>query len=106
MQDWRIFPWFLSVLFAMRIVPVVFRKTMPFSDEVRTIWFDRRRLAKNYDSYQWRKLWWIGIGVLCSILSFGYSGSLSYGLAGFCLISGAVAEQIWRRRGNPEVLSV
>jgi len=34
----------------------VLRRVLPFSREVKTVWAERRALARRYDSYQWRKL--------------------------------------------------
>src|SRR5436190_15309176 len=53
----------LATLVALRVVPAVFRKVVPFSADLQAEWFHRRRIAKRYDSYQWRKLLWIGVGL-------------------------------------------
>src|SRR5262245_11853856 len=47
---------FVGTLFALRLVPAVLRKVLPFSSEVKTAWLERRKLAKTFDSYQWQKL--------------------------------------------------
>jgi hypothetical protein len=53
---------FFGVLALMRILPALLRRVIPFTDEAQSIWQARRQLAKRYDSYQWKKLTWIGIG--------------------------------------------
>jgi hypothetical protein len=61
-------PWFflayiLFILVALRALPIVFRKLIKFSAEAQMTWADRRQLAKVYDSFQWRKLFWMGLGL-------------------------------------------
>jgi hypothetical protein len=53
-----------GVLLALRVVPAICRKLLPFSAAALEIWRTRRALAKHFDSYQWRKLFWIGTGML------------------------------------------
>src|SRR5687768_616983 len=60
---WTVFLFFLSVLVMLRAGPLVVRKLLPFSKQAQEIWLERRRLAKVYDSYQWQKLFWIGLGM-------------------------------------------
>ncbi len=55
---------FLGVLVALRVVPAVLRRILPFSAEAKAIWAERRNIARQYDSYQWQKLFWIGLGLL------------------------------------------
>src|SRR5262249_58355799 len=55
---------FLGLLIMVRVVPAVLRRALPFSVETKKIWAERRNLAKRYDSYQWQKLVWIGLGLL------------------------------------------
>ena len=62
-SDWTLVPFLLLVLLLLRVVPAVVRKVVPFSAELREAWSVRRRTAKLYDSYQWRKLMWIGAGL-------------------------------------------
>jgi hypothetical protein len=56
----------LGMLAAVRAAALVGRQALPFSKTVRAIWFDRRQVAKTHDSYQWKKLFWVGLGL------FGY----------------------------------
>lgn len=48
----------------LRLVPAVLRRIFPFSSEAKDLWFQRRNLGKRYDSYQWQKLFWLGLGML------------------------------------------
>src|SRR6185503_18005416 len=57
---WKLFGFFLVVLVALRLVPGMLRRVLPFSREVKSVWADRRTLARRYDSYQWRKLFGLG----------------------------------------------
>ena len=104
---WYLVLWFIGVLFALRLLPVVFRKALPFSREVRDVWIERRQTAKRFDSYQWRKLIWFGIGLAGYAVLSGNSGGMVGALTVFCLISGGVGVLIWRRRaavgGNASV---
>lgn len=88
---------FLSVLFALRVVPAVVRHTLPFSSEAQKIWEVRRKLSKQYDSYAWQKLFWIGLGLLLYAVS---NGGLRYGewaIMVFCLVGGGAGLLIWRK---------
>ena len=38
--------------------PAVFRRSED------NLWLERRNIAKQHDSYQWQKLFWIGLGML------------------------------------------
>lgn len=98
-EDWQLFVWFLGVLVAMRFVPAIVRRVVPFSGKVRGVWTEKRQLAKQFDSYQWKKLIWIGIGMVGYLILSGPSGSWpSNLLAGFCLIGGGVGVLVWRCR--------
>src|SRR5437763_1474237 len=55
---------FLAFLGLLRLVPALLRHALPFSLEAKEIWRERRFIAKRHDSYQWQKLFWIGLGLL------------------------------------------
>ena len=89
---------FLAALLAVRLVPAVLRRLLPFSASTQGIWAERRQLAKRFDSYQWQKLFWIGLGFTMYLsLSSGVSGGL-WPLAFCCLASGASGLLIWQVR--------
>jgi hypothetical protein len=90
----------LGVLFMLRAFPAAFRRSAPFSGTVQSVWAERRRLAKRYDSYQWRKLFWIGVGfALYTALSGRFMISW-IAVSLFCLLSGAFGLVRWRHIQN------
>ena len=95
-SPWQLFVWFVAVLLMMRVVPLLIRKVLPFSKEVSEIWWRRRQLAKDYDSYQWRKLFWIGIGMVGYMSLFRIYGGPFGLLAGFCLLVGGIGSLLWQ----------
>ena len=94
---WKLFVFFLVVLAALRIVPGVLRRVLPFSREVKTVWADRRALSKRYDSYQWRKLFGLGLGWLLYLLVSGKAQGAPLLLAITCVIAGALGLTFWLR---------
>jgi hypothetical protein len=96
-QIWIDVALFLALLIGLRVIPAVLRKVLPFSAEAKKVWLDRRQIAKRYDSYQWQKLLWIGVG----LLPYGVvGGGLKIGetvLTVICLIGGGAGWLIWRR---------
>jgi hypothetical protein len=97
---WTVVPFFLAVLASVRLLPAVIRKVGRFSEPVRSVWTGRRQMAKRYDSYQWQKLFWIGLGLgLQLALAARRSGAL-VALALFCLIAGTLGLATWRAIGG------
>jgi hypothetical protein len=95
---WTLFVFFLFVLLALRLVPAVLRRLMPFSRSVQAKWAERRVLAKRFDSYQWQKLFWMGLGTALYVLQSGERLGALLTLMFICLSSGAVGLAIWRHR--------
>jgi hypothetical protein len=95
-SDWTLVPFLLSVLLLLRIGLAAIRKVVPFSAELQESWSVRRRNAKLYDSYQWRKLMWIGAGLAGYIVVSGQYWPVQVALSVFCLVTGAVATVRWR----------
>jgi hypothetical protein len=91
---WTLIPFFLGVLLAIRLLPMVARKLIRFSSQVRNHWAKRRQLAKRFDSYQWRKLLGMGVG----IGAYAWSDMSKEGLllAAVCVFSGAVGWLVWQ----------
>jgi hypothetical protein len=87
----------LAVLLTLRVFPAAVRKSAPFSDRVRRVWAERRYLAKRHDSYQWRKLFWIGAGSSLYTVFSGHFVTAWIVVALLCLISGAIGLVRWRR---------
>jgi hypothetical protein len=90
--------WLLGVLLALRLLPYVIRKNLPFPERVVAVWQERREIAKRFDSYQWRKLIWFGVGLLAYAASSRHFGGTSAALAVFCVTGGALGVFAWRRR--------
>ncbi len=97
--DWRLMPFFLAVLAAVRIVPAVLRHVLPLPADVKAHWFRQRALAKRYDSYQWRKLFWFGLGLAAYMALFDRGARVEQALGLICLVSGALGLLVWRRVG-------
>jgi hypothetical protein len=88
---------FLALLIGLRVGPAVLRKVPPFSTEAKQIWFDRRQVAKLHDSYQWQKLFWVGLGVLPYAAVSGGLRTGEWVLTAICLIGGGAGLLMWRR---------
>lgn len=95
-SDWLVVPFLLSILLLLRIIPAVVRKLVPFSGAVQEAWAARRRLAKQYDSYQWRKLMWIGIGLALYTAVSGQLSASRMVVGSACLLGGAAGMVRWR----------
>ena len=95
-SDWRVVPFLLSILLLLRIVPAVIRKLVPFSGAIREVWAVRRRTAKRYDSYQWRKLTWIGVGLALYIAASGQFSPSRIVVCSTCLLAGIAGMVRWR----------
>ena len=88
---------FLTLLIGLRVIPAVLRKVLPFSAEAKQIWSDRRQVAKLHDSYQWQKLFWVGLGLLPWAIAGGGLKTGEMVLTATCLVGGGAGLLIWRR---------
>jgi hypothetical protein len=95
-SDWLLVPVLLAVFLALRVVPVVARKLVPFSKSAQEVWVQRRTMAKRYDSYQWQKLLGFGIGLALYTAVSGQHSTARIAVAAFCLSSGAVGTILWQ----------
>jgi hypothetical protein len=84
-----------AVLFLLRVFPAIIRKIIPFSQEVQVIWWKRRQLAKRYDSYQWRKLFWIGAGMGIYMVAYRDVSSSHATVSSLCILAGAIGLVRW-----------
>ena len=97
---WGFLALWCLVLVSLRVFPAIFRKLLPFSEELTKIWAQRRKAAKLYDSYQWGKVLWFGIGMACYMAVSGNSDSIVVALAAFFIASGALGLSISACRGK------
>ena len=93
---WVSVPFLLFVLLMLRLVPAAIRGLLPFSNSVRTAWSERRQIGKRYDSYQWKKLFWIGVGLTSYTVLSGQFTPSAIAVSSICLLSGALGLARWR----------
>jgi hypothetical protein len=94
-SEWTVVLALLSVLLLLRIVPAVVRKLVAFSRPLQDAWSARRRLAKRYDSYQWRKLFWIGVGLSLFTVLSGQFSPVRIVVCSISLLAGAAGMATW-----------
>jgi uncharacterized membrane protein YfcA len=99
LSSWTTIVSLLTMLFAVKVAAAVVRRFVPATDVVRSHWEWRRNLARYHDSYQWRKLLWIGIGLLVGAAVGSPGTRIQWVLGTGCVLAGAVAEVFWRRLG-------
>jgi hypothetical protein len=95
--DWSMIPFVLFMLLLLRVVPMLVRSVVSFSIEAREVWAKRRDLAKRCDSYQWRKLFWIGLGMALYIVCCGEWRPIPLVLTAVCLVSGVLGVLVWNK---------
>ncbi|MGB8326131.1 MAG: hypothetical protein WCE48_00990 [Steroidobacteraceae bacterium] len=94
-SSWKFILFFLGLLLALRVVPAVMRRALPFSRELRQRWVERRACAKAYDSYQWKKLLGIGMGLIAYLRESGTSRTDTLLIASICCLAGAAGWIAW-----------
>jgi len=94
-SGWTLTVGLMFLLLCVRIVPVFMRKLLPLSPEVKTVWAERRQIAKRYDSFQWQKLFFIGIGLACYRLASREVLSSIVVVSIFCVSFGAIGLVRW-----------
>jgi hypothetical protein len=99
-MGWALIPFFLSVLIALRVVPLVLRKCIPFSSSAQDVWYERRQLAKRFDSYQWQKLFWIGLGLLLYTFQSSRQSVPLLTVTFVSLLAGLLGQLVWRYRAT------
>ena len=88
-SDWTLVPFLLLVLLLLRVGFGRSSQSGAVFRGLQEAWSVRRRTAKLYDSYQWRKLMWIGAGLGLYVAVSGRYGPVQIALSVFCLITGA-----------------
>ena len=101
-QVWLSLALFMGLLVALRVGPAILRMILPFSREAKDIWFQRRQIAKLHDSYQWQKLFWIGLGILVFAATGGGLRAGEQVVMLLCLAGGAAGLLIWHRSGTAQ----
>jgi hypothetical protein len=99
---WGFPAFFIAALVSLRVVPALVRFAVPFSAEAKAIWVRRRTLAKRYDSYQWQKLFWIGLGLLLYVAIATDAGVGEVLVTVLCLIGGSAGLLIWLKINDEE----
>ena len=98
---WTSLAVFIGLLVALRVVPAVLRHALPFSVEAKRMWAERRNIAKLHDSYQWHKLFWIGLGIGLGLLPYDVTGGglrdSELVVTFISLLGGSVGLLFWRR---------
>lgn len=99
-SGWNLLVFFFGTLLTLRVLPGVIRRALPFSTGVRAVWATRREMGKKYDSYQWQKLFWIGLGLaIYAVFSREHRADVLF-LTIACLIAGAGGVAAWYRRSG------
>jgi hypothetical protein len=97
--------WFLGALVMLRVIPGVLRRTLPLSESVQTRWRQKRGLGRTYDCYQWRKLLWIGLGMVAYCLYSASAQAAPMSVALGAMVGGGIGmarwQQIVRTKGAP-----
>src|SRR5262245_10310916 len=77
---WILSAYLRAPLFGIKVLAAVARRLVS-SAFVRSHWEWRRRLATGYDSYQWRKLLWFGLGIMIGA-AVGWPGTKAHWILG------------------------
>ena len=94
-SSWVLTIGLLLLMLSLRVVPVVMRKLLPLSPEVKAVWSERRQIAKRYDSFQWQKLFFIGLGLACYMLVSRKLLTSTIAVSSFCVLFGAIGLVRW-----------
>jgi hypothetical protein len=93
--DGLLLPFLLAILLMLRVAPVLIRRLVPFSDWAQRTWAERRELSRRYDSYQWRKLLWVGLGLALYVALSWEATSLRIAISLTCILAGALGLARW-----------
>ena len=86
---------FIGLLAFLRLVPALLRGIVPFSIEAKKVWKERRFIAKRHDSYQWQKLFWIGLGLILYAIIGDRLKNGELAVAVVCLVGGCLGLLFW-----------
>jgi len=90
----------LLLMLSLRMVPVFLRRLLPLSPEVTAVWAERRQIAKRYDSFQWQKLFFIGLGLAGYMLVSRELLTSAIAVSSFCVLFGAIGLVRWYTQVN------
>ena len=90
----------LVLMLSLRIVPVFLRRLLPWSPKVKAVWDERRQIAKRHDSFQWQKLFFVGLGLACYLLVSQKLLTSAISVTGFCVLFGAIGLVRWYTQFN------
>lgn len=94
---WTLLALLLAVLLALRLLLTAIRNILPFSQHLKAAWFQQRQLAKRFDSYQWSKLLWFGLGLATWLATQTQRRPGEIALVVVCLAAGSAGTFFWRR---------
>lgn len=94
----RFVAFFFAVLLVFKFGMGFVRRLFPASAALKAAWRERRMLGKAYDSYQWRKQFGYGLGLLAFLLFSGREVGAFHIFAGGCIVAGIIGIVIWRQR--------
>lgn len=97
---WSLIVLVTGILILLRIVPGIVRRVLPFPREVKSVWANHRQLAKAYDSFQWRKLFGLGLGWLAWLVLSHATDPLPILLAVSFLFGGGMGIFFWRKHAT------
>ena len=95
---WALGAFFAGLLFILKLLPAIGRRLLGFSSQIQAIWSARRQMAKRYDSYQWQKLFWLGLGLAADMAVSGDLRRSRVFLTAGCVVAGAAGLAVWRKR--------
>jgi len=93
---WPLVPFLLGVMLLLRVLPAILRRLVRFPAPVLAVWADRRQISKHYDSYQWRKLLWLGLGLGLYTAVGGQPSTVRIVVSAVCMLSGILGLARWR----------
>jgi hypothetical protein len=93
-------PFFGGVLLASRVLPMVTRRVLPAPSAVRETWAARREKGRRYDSYQWQKLFAVGVGLALYVIVWREYRQAVIVLTLASLTAGLIATFISRRHST------
>jgi hypothetical protein len=94
---WALVALLLATLLALRAALVCVRALLPFSRHLQEAWFRERQQGKRFDSYQWSKLFWIGLGMAAYLAGEARAQPNELALVVTCIAAGATGMLFWHR---------